>query len=79
MPSGIKIKVKLKSYLASINVTPYMLGKWVDGVSPQTIFAVANESRRPSLQVLESILNGLRSRGHLTSLSDIVQIEEDRI
>lgn len=53
-----------------------MLGKWVDGVSPQTIFAVANESRRPSLEVLESILNGLRSNGHLTSLGDIIQIEE---
>lgn len=76
MSSSIRIKVKLKTYLASINVTPYMLGKWVDGVSSQTIFAVANESRRPSLEVLESILNGLRSNGHLTSLGDIIQVEE---
>lgn len=71
----IKIKVKLRDYLASINITPYMLGKWVVGVSPQTIFAVANESRRPSLEVLESILTGLHSNGHLTSLEDIIQIE----
>jgi DNA-binding XRE family transcriptional regulator len=76
MSPRIKIKVKLKDYLASMNVTPYMLGKWVEGVSSQTIFAVANESRRPSLEVLESILNGLRSNGYLTSLSDIVQVEE---
>ncbi len=54
-----------------------MLGKWVDGVSSQTIFAVANESRRPSLEVLEAILNGLRSNGHLTSLGDIVLMEEE--
>lgn len=79
MSPRVKIKVKLRAYLSSINVTPYMLGKWVNGVSPQTIFAVANESRRPSLAVLESILDGLRSKGHLTSLDDIVQVEIAKI
>jgi DNA-binding XRE family transcriptional regulator len=72
----VKLRVQLKSYLASINVTPYMLGKWVDGVSSQTIYAVASGTRRPSLEVLEAILNGLRSKGHPTSLNDIIQIEE---
>jgi len=72
----IKIRVQLRDYLTSINVTSYMLGKWVDGVSSQTIYAVASGTRRPSLEVLEAILNGLRSQGHSTELSDIVQIEE---
>lgn len=72
----IVIRVQLREYLASIGVTPYMLGKWVDDVSSQTIYAVANGTRRPSLEVLEAILNGLRLQGHATELSDIVQIEE---
>lgn len=74
----IKLRVCLKEYLSSVNVTPYMLGKWVDGVSSQTIYAVAGETRRPSLEVLEAILNGLRSHGYPTSLSDIIKIEEDK-
>lgn len=53
-----------------------MLGKWVDGVSSQTIYAIANGTRRPSLEVLEAILNGLHAQGHLTVLNDIIQIEE---
>ncbi len=77
MSSEIRIKIGLKEYLDSINVTPYTLGKWVVGVSPQTIFAVANGSRRPSLEVLEAIINGLRTNGHLTSISDIIQLEND--
>lgn len=75
----IRIRVQLRDYLTSINVTPYMLGKWVDGVSSQTIYAVASGTRRPSLEVLEAILNGLRSQGHSTELSDIIQIEEASI
>ena len=71
----IKIKVRLKEYLASIEVTPYSLGKWVEGVSPQTIYAVCGETRRPSLEVLEAILSGLRSQGYETSLADIIRIE----
>lgn len=71
----IKIRVRLRDYLASIKVTPYLLGKWVEGVSSQTIYAVASETRRPSLEVLEAILNGLHAQGYLTSLNDIIQIE----
>lgn len=76
MERKIKIRVQLRDYLTSINVTPYMLGKWVDGVSSQTIYAVASGTRRPSLEVLEAILNGLHSQGYLTILDDIIQIEE---
>ena len=76
VPQKIKLRVQLRNYLASINVTPYMLGKWVEGVSSQTIYAVASGTRRPSLEVLEAILNGLHSQGYLASLSDIIRIEE---
>lgn len=74
MSEKIRIDFKLKGYLDSINVTPYMLGKWVTGVSPQTIYAVANGSRRPSFEVLEAILNGLRANGYATTLTDIIDI-----
>ena len=73
---NIVIKVRLKSYLASIGVTSYALGKWVEGVSWQTIYAVAGETRRPSLEVLEAILNALRANGFDTALSDIIEVEE---
>lgn len=73
----LKIKVELRSYLASINVTPYMLGKWVEEISPQTIYAVANGTRRPSLEVLEAILSSLHSNGYETTLNDIIQVETE--
>ncbi len=52
---------KLKNYLASIGVTPYVLGKWTNEVSAQTIYAVAAGTRRPSLEVLEAILTELNA------------------
>lgn len=70
------IKVRLKSYLDSIGVTQYVLGKWVEGVSWQTIYAVAGETRRPSLEVLEAILSALRANGYDAKLDDILQVEE---
>ncbi|MGQ0540528.1 MAG: helix-turn-helix domain-containing protein [Blastocatellia bacterium] len=72
----VQLRISLKAYLASIDVTPYMLGKWVIGVSPQTIFAIANGTRKPSLEVLQAIINGLRVKGYPTVLGDIVQIDE---
>lgn len=71
----VRIRVTLKDYLSSINITTYQLGKWVDGVSSQTIYAVAGETRRPSLEVLEAIVNGLRAQGYSTTLNDLMQIE----
>ena len=71
----IKITITLKQYLDSIGITSYVLGKWVDGVSAQTIYAIANGTRRPSLEVLERILNGLHSHGYPATLNDIVQVE----
>ena len=73
--SNVKLKIALKEYLASLNVTPYMLGKWVTGVSPQTIFAVTNGTRKPSLDVLEAIINALRTKGHPATPADIIKYE----
>ena len=70
-----KIKVELKNYLASIGVTPYMLGKWINNVSSQTIYAVASGTRRPSLEVLEAILTELNAHGYPTTLNDIIHVE----
>lgn len=71
----IKITITLKHYLDSIGITSYVLGKWVEGVSAQTIYAIANGTRRPSLEVLERILNGLHSHGYPATLNDIIQVE----
>jgi hypothetical protein len=65
----------LKDHLETIGVTPYMLGKWMDNVSSQTIYAVASETRRPSFEVLEHILNALNQHGHPTTLEDIIQVD----
>ena len=72
----IVIKVRLKRYLNSININASTLSKWIEGVSSQTIYAVAGETRRPSLEVLEAILNALRANGFDTELSDIIEVEE---
>ncbi len=66
------IDIRLKTYLEQIGVTAYTLGKWVVGVSPQTIYAVANGSRRPSLEVLEAILDAFHANGFETRLSDLL-------
>lgn len=70
-----RIKVQLKERLREIGVTPYTLGKWAEGVSLQTIYAVASGTRRPSLEVLEAILEGLNAGGHETRLEDILRVE----
>ena len=72
----IAIKVRLKSYLQSIGINASTLSKWVEGVSSQTIYAVAGETRRPSLEVLEAILSALRTNGYDTKLDDILEVEE---
>ncbi len=70
-----KLVVTLKTYLDDVGVTAYTLGKWVEGVSPQTIYAVANGTRKPSLDVLEAIITAFRSNGFSTQLNDLVRLE----
>jgi len=79
MKKTIKITITLKQYLDSIGITSYVLSKWVDGVSAQTVYAIANGTRRPSLEVLEKILNSLHSHGYPATLNDVIRIEvEDK-
>ena len=73
------LKVTLKEYLETKGISVYTLTKWVDGASPQTIYAVANGTRRPSLEVLEAILTSLHFQGYNVDLNDILRLEEHQI
>ena len=77
MPPKRIITVKLADYLQSIGVTKYTLGKWVDGVSPQTVYAVASHQRRPSLDVLAAIISALHAHGFDATLDDLLCIETE--
>lgn len=70
-----EIKITLKEYLEQQGISAYMLGKWVVGVSPQTIYAIANGSRKPSLEALEAIIGALHSNGYNTKLEDLIRLE----
>lgn len=74
MPNN-KIQVTLKGYLEQIGVSAYTLGKWVVGVSPQMIYAIANGSRKPSLEALEAILHAFHENGFYTQLEDLLTLE----
>jgi DNA-binding XRE family transcriptional regulator len=73
------IRIRLKEYLEQQAISAYTLGKWVTGVSPQTIYAIANGTRKPSLETLEAIICGLHQNGFATKLEDLIQLEEDLI
>ena len=75
----IKIRVTLKEYLAEVGVTAYVLSKWINGVSPQTIYAVCNGTRRPSFEVLEAIVTALRAHNLPVDLSHLIHLEENLV
>lgn len=70
-----RIQIRLKEYLLSIDVSLYQLGQWTQGVSWQTVYAIASGTRRPSLEVIEIVINTLRLRGYPTELADILRLE----
>ena len=51
------------------------MGKWVNGVSPQTVYAIANGTRKPSLDALEAIIQAFREQGFDTKLEDVLELE----
>jgi DNA-binding XRE family transcriptional regulator len=69
------IRITLKNYLEQQGISAYTLGKWVTGVSPQTIYAITNGTRKPSLETLEAILCGLKQNGYDTRLEDLLLLE----
>lgn len=70
------IRVKLREYLDANNTSAYALAKKVEGMSPETVYAVAAGKRRPSLEGLERLIAGLRSlTGRQTSLEDLLSLE----
>ena len=70
-----KLNVRLKTYLEQLEVSAYTLGKWVNGVSPQTVYAIANGTRKPSLDALEAIIQAFREQGFDTKLEDVLELE----
>jgi DNA-binding XRE family transcriptional regulator len=70
-----QIQVTLKIYLERQRISAYTLGKWVVGVSPQTVYAVANGSRKPSLEALEAIIQAFQEHGFDTQLEDLLTLE----
>jgi DNA-binding XRE family transcriptional regulator len=73
--SKAKIAIKLKNYLEQVEVSAYTLGKWVNGVSPQTVYAIANGTRKPSLEALEAIIQAFQDQGFDTKLNDVLELE----
>lgn len=73
--SKLKLKIVLREYLEANGITIYVLTKWVQGISPQTLYAIANGTRRPSLEALEIILQALHAHSLHAELSDIVVSE----
>lgn len=65
----------MREYLEANGITIYVLTKWVQGISPQTLYAIANGTRRPSLEALEIILQALHAHSLHAELSDIVVSE----
>jgi DNA-binding XRE family transcriptional regulator len=73
--SKAKLNVRLKIYLEQLEVSAYTLGKWVRGVSPQTVYAIANGTRKPSLEALEAIIQAFQDQGFDTKLEDVLELE----
>jgi DNA-binding XRE family transcriptional regulator len=73
--SKAKLTIRLKTYLEQLEVSAYTLGKWVDGVSPQMVYAIANGTRKPSIEALELIIQAFREKGFDTTLEDILELE----
>lgn len=74
-PKKKTLKVVLRSYLDSVGVSAYLLAQWMPSVSPKTIYAVANGTRRPSLELIESILLALNEHGYKATIDDILKFE----
>jgi transcriptional regulator with XRE-family HTH domain len=71
----IHLEITLKEYLEQVGISAYTLGKWTHGISAQSVYAIANGTRKPSLEALEAIINAFRENGLETSLEDLVKVK----
>ena len=71
----IHLEITLKDYLEQVGISAYMLGKWTHGISAQSVYAIANGTRKPSLEALEAIINAFRENGLETILEDLVKVK----
>jgi hypothetical protein len=44
-------------------------------ISAQRVYAIANGTRKPSLEALEAIINAFRENGLETTLEDLVKVK----
>ena len=70
----IHLEITLKDYLEQVGISAYTLGKWTHGISAQSVYAIANGTRKPSLEALEAIINAFRENGLETTLEDLVKV-----
>jgi transcriptional regulator with XRE-family HTH domain len=71
----IHLEITLKDYLEQVGISAYTLGKWTHGISAQSVYAIANGTRKPSLEALEAIINAFRENGLETTLEDLVKVK----
>ena len=72
---GSVSEVRGESSLEQVGVSAYTLGKWTHGISAQSVYAIANGTRKPSLEALEAIINAFRENGLETTLEDLVKVK----
>jgi transcriptional regulator with XRE-family HTH domain len=72
----IHLEITLKEYLEQVGISAYTLGKWTHGISAQSVYAIANGTRKPSLEALEAIINAFRENGLETTLEDLVKVKQ---
>ena len=70
----IHLEITLKDYLEQVGISAYTLGKWTH-ISAQSVYAIANGTRKPSLEALEAIINAFRENGLETTLEDLVKLK----
>ena len=72
------LRVKLREYLDSHNLSAYRLAKEVEGVSPKTVYAYAAGSRQPSMENLEKLITTLRKlTGEPVNVSDLLEYKPE--
>jgi DNA-binding XRE family transcriptional regulator len=72
------IRLRLKEVLEEHGVSPYALGKAVEGISPKTVYMYVNGMRQPSLGALSNVIKAIRElTGENIEVEDVLKYEHD--
>ncbi|MBI3961843.1 MAG: helix-turn-helix transcriptional regulator [Deinococcus sp.] len=72
------LRVKLREYLDTHQLSAYQLAKEVEGMSPKTVYAYAAGSRQPSIENLEKLITTLRKlTGESVDVSDLLEYQPE--